>query len=91
MTTTSNSRTAIVTASVMIHSSWETCIYGASGRQNARGLFRRPLGPRAGRPMTADVMTTPRRRNTPLAMQSVRKLCAMPTQESSRRCATMPR
>ena len=82
MTTTSNSRTAIVTASVMIHSSCETCMYGSSGRRNARGLFHQYFGPRAGRPMTADVMTTPRRRNTPLSTQSGRPPCPTPTRGS---------
>ena len=46
MTTTSNSRTAMVTPNVTIHSIWETCIYGASGRQNARGLFHRSVSAR---------------------------------------------
>ncbi len=75
ITTTSNSRIAIVTPSVMIHSSCETFTKPpvvAAGREcspkNAGGLFHRHEHAvrSTGRPIEVDVMTTLRRRNTPL-------------------------
>ena len=53
-----------------------------SGRQNnVRGLFRRDATRGTGRPMTADVVTTPRRRNTPL---SARSLSGTPQRSTTR-------